>query len=153
MLIKKIEDLLMKQNSLPAFGFKCIKFKEMFSNPDGIPFLAYFSERNKCSVFYFFFLELGLADSLAKKSWFQWEHKPRRADRVFIPSRGSILFAWMNSTAAWFTWILLFHQAWGQVCSCGRLSAVMSSQYTHATPPSKESTSPNVESGPGTCFN
>lgn len=46
-LIREMEALLMKQNSLPAFGVKHIKFKEMFSNPDGIPSLGYFSEINK----------------------------------------------------------------------------------------------------------
>ena len=62
-----------EENSLPAFGFKCIKCKKTFSNPDGIPFWVYFSEVNKV-----FYPEpskplspplpwAGLADSLAKK--------------------------------------------------------------------------------------
>lgn len=47
MLIKEIEALWMKQNSLSAFGFKWLKFKGVFSNPGGIPFLVSFAEKNK----------------------------------------------------------------------------------------------------------
>lgn len=51
MLVKEVEALVMQQNSSPPFGFKCLKFKDMFSNPEGIAFLAYFSEINKmCSL-------------------------------------------------------------------------------------------------------
>lgn len=62
-----------------------------------------FERELKCAVFYSFVFELGLADSLAKTSWFQGEHKPLRA---FKPSRGSLPFAWMIAITARFNWTL-----------------------------------------------
>lgn len=110
MLIKEIEALLVNKISLPAFALKCFKFKEMFSNPPGIPFQAYFSEINKM-----FYPEPSKPFTSSSWSWdwlILWPNvmafNRNRGSWAVKPSRGRLPSAWMGSTAAQLNWILLF---------------------------------------------
>lgn len=142
MLIKEIEALLVNKMSLPAFGLKCIKFKEMFPNPPGIPFQAYFSEINKM-----FYPEPSKPFTSSSWSWdwpILWPNvmafNGNMGSWAVKPSRGRLPSTWMSSTAAQLNWILLFTSStrisvqweWA-ICSDGSWQ----SSHTLATPPIK----------------
>lgn len=110
MLIKEIEALLANKISLPAFGLKCFQFKEMFSNPPGTPFQAYFSEINKM-----FYPEPSKPFTYPSWNWdwpILWPNvmafNGKMGSWAVKPSRGHLPSAWRSSTAAPLSWILLF---------------------------------------------
>lgn len=110
MLIKKIEALLVNKIPLPAFVRKCIKFKEMFANPPGIPFQAYFSEINKT-----FYAESSKPFTFSSWSW-DWPilwpdvmaFNGNMGSWAVKPPRGCLPFAWVSPTVAQLNWVLLF---------------------------------------------
>lgn len=99
MLIKEIEVLLMKQNSLPGFGFKYRNLKKSFQILTAFHF--WLTSQREINVLSFTFSLSWYWQILWPKSHgFSGNISPWELTGVFKPSGRSLLFAWMNSTAA-----------------------------------------------------